>query len=190
MKITCPECEAVLKSNVDLPEGKQIKCPKCGSTFAVPGPDEAVTAPSAAPRKAARPRDEADDDDDYDDAPPPRRKKKKGKQSGATMVIASVVVGLLVLLGAAAAGGYYFYAKYLREDAAAVVGENYKVVGPMKGAKGRGMIPPVNNPPPVAAGPSRGQPAPEIEGEDIDGKRFKLSDYRGKVVVLDFWGNW
>ena len=35
-----------------------------------------------------------------------------------------------------------------------------------------------------------GKVAPEIEGEDIDGKKFKLSDYRGKVVVLDFWGNW
>jgi hypothetical protein len=35
-----------------------------------------------------------------------------------------------------------------------------------------------------------GKVAPEIEGEDIDGKKFKLSDYRGKVVVLDFWGHW
>ncbi len=35
-----------------------------------------------------------------------------------------------------------------------------------------------------------GQVAPEIDAEDLDGKRFKLSDYRGKVVVLDFWGNW
>jgi hypothetical protein len=35
-----------------------------------------------------------------------------------------------------------------------------------------------------------GKEAPEIAGEDIDGKKFKLSDYRGKVVVLDFWGNW
>lgn len=32
--------------------------------------------------------------------------------------------------------------------------------------------------------------APDIVGEDIHGKAFKLSDYRGKVVVLDFWGNW
>jgi peroxiredoxin len=35
-----------------------------------------------------------------------------------------------------------------------------------------------------------GQPAPDIVGEDIDGQKFQLSDYRGKVVVLDFWGNW
>jgi peroxiredoxin len=35
-----------------------------------------------------------------------------------------------------------------------------------------------------------GKVAPDIEGEDIDGRRFKLSDYRGKVVLLDFWGNW
>src|SRR5262249_26512312 len=32
-----------------------------------------------------------------------------------------------------------------------------------------------------------GKEAPDIEGEDEDGKRFKLSDYRGKVVLLDFW---
>jgi len=35
-----------------------------------------------------------------------------------------------------------------------------------------------------------GKVAPDIEGEDIDGAKLKLSDYRGKVVVLDFWGNW
>lgn len=35
-----------------------------------------------------------------------------------------------------------------------------------------------------------GKVAPEIEGEDADGKRFKLGDYRGRVVVLDFWGDW
>jgi hypothetical protein len=32
-----------------------------------------------------------------------------------------------------------------------------------------------------------GKVAPEIEGEDIDGKKFKLSDYRRKVVVLHFF---
>lgn len=35
-----------------------------------------------------------------------------------------------------------------------------------------------------------GKVAPDIEGEDLDGAKFKLSDYRGKVVVIDFWGDW
>jgi thiol-disulfide isomerase/thioredoxin len=35
-----------------------------------------------------------------------------------------------------------------------------------------------------------GKVAPDIEGTDGDGKPFRLSDYRGKVVVLDFWGHW
>lgn len=35
-----------------------------------------------------------------------------------------------------------------------------------------------------------GQIAPDIVGEDIDGKPFKLSDYRGKVVVVTFWATW
>ena len=37
---------------------------------------------------------------------------------------------------------------------------------------------------------SIGKTAPDIDGEDIDGVAFKLSDYRGKVVVVDFWGDW
>jgi hypothetical protein len=32
--------------------------------------------------------------------------------------------------------------------------------------------------------------APEIEGVDHDGKKFRLSEYRGKVVLLPFWGFW
>jgi thiol-disulfide isomerase/thioredoxin len=35
-----------------------------------------------------------------------------------------------------------------------------------------------------------GRIAPEIEGEDLNGRKMKLSDYRGKVVVLNFWGTW
>jgi hypothetical protein len=46
--------------------------------------------------------------------------------------------------------------------------------------------------PQPAASPvlSPGLPAQEIASADVDGAPFKLSDYRGKVVMLDFWGNW
>jgi peroxiredoxin len=32
-----------------------------------------------------------------------------------------------------------------------------------------------------------GKTVPDLAGADLDGKAFKLSDYRGKVVLLDFW---
>ena len=37
---------------------------------------------------------------------------------------------------------------------------------------------------------SIGDVAPEIEGEGVDGKQFKLSDSRGKITVLSFWASW
>lgn len=35
-----------------------------------------------------------------------------------------------------------------------------------------------------------GAEAPPTVGEDADGAVFRLSDYRGKVVMLRFWGDW
>ncbi len=35
-----------------------------------------------------------------------------------------------------------------------------------------------------------GKPAPEIIGANVDGEEMRLSDFLGKVVVLDFWGDW
>ena len=41
-----------------------------------------------------------------------------------------------------------------------------------------------------SSGYTIGQKAPEIIGTDVDGNEMKLSDYLGKVIVLDFWGDW
>ncbi len=35
-----------------------------------------------------------------------------------------------------------------------------------------------------------GMKAPEIEGKAVDGTLIRLSQFRGQVVVLDFWGFW
>ncbi|MER7750609.1 TlpA disulfide reductase family protein [Kitasatospora sp. NPDC097643] len=40
------------------------------------------------------------------------------------------------------------------------------------------------------ADPGHRQDAPDISGETLDGAQVKLSDYRGKVVVLNVWGSW
>ncbi|OGW36357.1 MAG: hypothetical protein A2010_03065 [Nitrospirae bacterium GWD2_57_9] len=38
--------------------------------------------------------------------------------------------------------------------------------------------------------PAVGEPAPPISLEDVTGSVVRLSDYRGKVVLLNFWGSW
>jgi DNA-binding ferritin-like protein (Dps family) len=35
-----------------------------------------------------------------------------------------------------------------------------------------------------------GMTAPDITGVDLDGVAFNLSDYTGKVLFVDFWGDW
>jgi thiol-disulfide isomerase/thioredoxin len=35
-----------------------------------------------------------------------------------------------------------------------------------------------------------GNPVPEVEGTDLDGKKAKLSALKGKVVLFDFWATW
>lgn len=63
-------------------------------------------------------------------------------------------------------------------------------------SRDRGERPEV--PPLVAAFPetsgtvglTSGSLIPEITGADLEGTDFKLSDYQGKVIMLDFWGDW
>jgi hypothetical protein len=40
------------------------------------------------------------------------------------------------------------------------------------------------------SGIGEGNAAPDIVGVDADGKSFQLDDYRGKVVLLDFWASY
>jgi hypothetical protein len=43
---------------------------------------------------------------------------------------------------------------------------------------------------PEEVGLNVGQIAPDIQGLDTLGSPMRLADFRGKVVVLDFWGDW
>jgi peroxiredoxin len=42
----------------------------------------------------------------------------------------------------------------------------------------------------LKAVPKAGDMAPDFSTVDLDGKSFKLSDYRGKYILLDFWATW
>jgi hypothetical protein len=43
---------------------------------------------------------------------------------------------------------------------------------------------------PAKAVVREGKPAPDMLGTDQEGKTLQLSDYRGKVVMVDFWATW
>jgi len=56
-----------------------------------------------------------------------------------------------------------------------------RMAGPPKtgGVKGSALV-----------GEVRGQQAPDFELKALDGRTIRLSDYRGKAVVLNFWATW
>src|SRR6202049_513872 len=43
---------------------------------------------------------------------------------------------------------------------------------------------------PVATAPTANQAAPDFTLPQLDGQALRLSSYRGKVVLLDFWASW
>jgi predicted Zn finger-like uncharacterized protein len=58
-RLTCPECETVLRPAKPLPVGKRVKCPKCGTTFtAVDSEEEEPPRPA---KKPARSREEPEE---------------------------------------------------------------------------------------------------------------------------------
>src|SRR5262245_35511516 len=98
----------------------------------------------------------------------PRRFKptKQGSQAG---IVAAFIAASILILAGAGVGGYVLF----------------------KSNRGGGATAQKRpTPTDVQTGIEVGQIAQDISAEDIDGVPFKLSDYRGKVVVLDFWGHW
>lgn len=42
----------------------------------------------------------------------------------------------------------------------------------------------------ISGAAALGQPAPDITMTDFEGKRFDLSEYEGKPLVVNFWASW
>ena len=220
MRYACPACAAPLRLSDDLPPGKRLRCPKCKEPFAVPAAKPgAAEARAAASRRAAPSEEDIDQPRRVRSTSGKRRFKPKKRQSNLVPVFAIGTVGLVLLGGAALGIGWWFSRNVTPTEASAppVVQKttsapepaplppvNTKAPAPAPApVVATGGTPDIAPPPFVGKGalaesaPSSpkmglnvGDLAPDIEGEDIDGKPFKLADYRGKVVVLDFWGHW
>jgi predicted Zn finger-like uncharacterized protein len=99
----------------------------------------------------------------------PRRFKTK-KQSSPVGTIIAIVAASVLVLGGISFGGYYLFKK--------------------KGGGGSATAKLRPAPKDATTGINVSQIASEIEADDLDGVKFKLSDYRGKIILLDFWGHW
>ncbi len=184
--VPCPECNASLELPDEVPAGKQLQCPDCGAAFRPPAAADRATGlkaassrppASAAPRRRPRP-----EDDDFEDRESPRPKR------GGTGVL-FVCIALAVLLGLGLIGLFLASLVEVRsQPPVAMKAAPPPVVmgGPAVPVAGGAAMAPVAPPVMLKAGDA----APEIDGEDLDGKPMKLSDFRGNVVVLDFWGDW
>jgi hypothetical protein len=96
--ISCPSCEATLKSAAPITIGKTIKCPKCGANFRVPPEGEAEVKPrpgKTAPERAP----EADEDERDEGRPRPRKtaKKKSTAKKAKPILIWGLAGGALAL---------------------------------------------------------------------------------------------
>ncbi len=181
--LTCPACATHLKLR-DAPEtGKRIRCPNCRTVFAA---DDAAASRSAAPEAtnptvefqatapATLPVPPPVPDNEPWEEPLDRPAKKKG-----TSWLNVALMGFLLLF---VAGAIAFMVAMLTRDASQPQPPGQTAKKPM---------PPVKQPQPLPkVGLAVGNLAPDIDAEDVHGRRFKLSDFRGKVVFLDFWGDW
>lgn len=182
MRYSCPACDAPLRLKDEPASGVRVRCPDCG--------------------KSVTPR---------------RRLKQKESHGGDMIMYAGLgVLALALVVGGIVLA--VLLSRDSRPNAVAqqpAPDQTPPVQPPVQpSAPDPQPTPPepavpapnvVATRPPVVDTPPRRAPepgplpdvgfdignlAPDIEGEDTDGRPFKLSDYRGKVVVLDFWGHW
>ncbi len=83
---------------------------------------------------------------------------------------AAVVLGLVLVAGCSSGGGE-------ESDGGARAGQAGTRYVP-----GSGMV--------TTMPPWERQPAPALRGKSLDGRQIGLSDFKGKVVVLNVWGSW
>jgi thiol-disulfide isomerase/thioredoxin len=116
------------------------------------------------------------------------RKNKENKYGdrggGGRLTDALLAVAVVSLIGAAGAFAAFVWPGFAKIPARPATGADTEQFTFGKKEK------PYPKPGPESVGAPVGQVASPLEGKDFDDKLVKSSDYKGKVIVLDFWGNW
>ena len=150
----------------------QVECPDCQTVLAV---DESWTGKKVRCPKCkavvavagGAAAESATTSEFRSDVAPPRPRRFKQKKRGTPVAaLVTIIVASVLLIAGASIGGYYLFK------------------GKRGGASAAQKRP---TPTDLRTGTDVNMVAQDIAGEDLDGVPFKLSDYRGKVVLLDFW---
>jgi peroxiredoxin len=189
--VNCPQCSAPLELPDVIPAGKRLQCPDCGTAFAPPGEADAElamttapgrpgakSAPQPAPQRPRRERGRDEEDGRHD-------RDARGRQTFSSVGVL-IVIGVLLLLLLGGVGIVLTALMASRVDREVMVAQA-PVQAPMAAQGGMGAGGMAGGPPVQQL--KLGDPAPEIVGEDLDGKPMTLADFKGKVVCLVFWGD-
>lgn len=70
------------------------------------------------------------------------------------------------------------------------VGGGYFLLSQRQSGQGQNTLPVINLQKPQVAEFAKGEKVQDVTLTDFEGKTYKLSDFAGKAVVLDFWAAW
>ena len=173
LKITCPECNAGLKSAKGFAVGQTVSCPKCETYFTVEEPEEDEDDAPLPPKKKAMKAAVADDDEE--DEKPKKKKKKKARDDDAersykNSPLRYAVLGILVVIMLVLA--YFLYDKKKKEKESADATPAPADTDPEPAPRPVGR--PNNNFRPQQVGPIVGNPSkapnvPPKKGPDVGG---------------------
>jgi thiol-disulfide isomerase/thioredoxin len=119
---------------------------------------------------------------------PQTEKKRNGR-----WLIPFMVIVLLVVVGTIT-GSFLVDRRSAPEPTVVASGidEAHDIPSPSSEEQNRSTstVPSSNGPVAVPTGTNVGETAPGFTLKDFSGKSVSLADYRGKVVIIDFWASW